>query len=562
MFQKIYIKIFLILFLLYQTPLHSKSVSFDNFNSKDLSKYFSGLVASVNKKNSEALNFFNSSKILIDSHDPFIQKYVNSLVLEDKVVQAINVIKQNKNNDNINFFDAHLLLIIDNLKKNDLDKAYYNLVNVIENTTTSKFNLAILESLRQYIFVFKEGRISDDNKTLGKLSIISETFQRCYLNHSRTDSYFRNLINDNESDFTRYIFFYLSYLVETGKNEDAKKITNDIEFINSTLLLSQGKSWIENNQYYRFKEVFSCKNYNDVIAEFLFLISNLYSSDDNFEKSNFYLNLSSFLNPKFKFNLSLIIENHYFNKDYNKAKKILKNLKKEDKFYYWFRLKKEAQIISKERNDKESLNFIVSNFKRINQPNKKFLFDLANFYKKSKEYKNAIDYYTKIIDELDDESDVKSDILYRRGASYERIKDYEKADRDFLEALEINPGDAYTLNYLAYSWLERDYKIDKAMDMLKIAYEAESDDPYIIDSIGWAYFLTRDYLKAEKFLKQAVELMPEDPIVNDHYGDILWMLDRKIQARYFWNNVLQMKEAEKDLIEKINIKMIEGLKNS
>ena len=99
MFQKIYIKIFLILFLLYQTPLHSKSVSFDNFNSKDLSKYFSGLVASVNKKNSEALNFFNSSKILIGSHDPFIQKYVNSLVLEDKVVQAINVIKQNKNND-------------------------------------------------------------------------------------------------------------------------------------------------------------------------------------------------------------------------------------------------------------------------------------------------------------------------------------------------------------------------------------------------------------------------------------------------------------------------------
>ena len=165
----------------------------------------------------------------------------------------------------------------------------------------------------------------------------------------------------------------------------------------------------------------------------MFLISNLYSSDDNFEKSNFYLNLSSFLNPKFKFNLSLIIENHYFNKDYNKAKKILKNLKKEDKFYYWFRLKKEAQIISKERNDKKSLNFIVSNFKRFNQPNKKFLFDLANFYKKSKEYKNAIDYYTKIIDELDDESDVKSDILYRRGASMRELKITKKPIEIFLK---------------------------------------------------------------------------------------------------------------------------------
>ena len=46
--------------------------------------------------------------------------------------------------------------------------------------------------------------------------------------------------------------------------------------------------------------------------------------------------------------------------------------------------------------------------------------------------------------------------------------------------------------------------------------------------------------KAEKFIKRAVELMPEDPIVNDHYGDILWMLDRKIQARYFCNNVIEM----------------------
>ena len=177
MFQKIYIKIFLILFLLYQTPLHSKSVSFDNFNSKDLSKYFSGLVASVNKKNSEALNFFNSSKILIDSHDPFIQKYVNSLVLEDKVVQAINVIKQKKNNDNINFFDAHLLLIIDNLKKNDLDKAYYNLVNVIENTTTSKFNLAILESLRQYIFVLKKVEFRMTIKLLGRYQLSLKHFK-------------------------------------------------------------------------------------------------------------------------------------------------------------------------------------------------------------------------------------------------------------------------------------------------------------------------------------------------------------------------------------------------
>ena len=74
-------------------------------------------------------------------------------------------------------------------------------------------------------------------------------------------------------------------------------------------------------------EVFSCKNYNDIIGEYLFLISNLYSSQDDFEKSNFYLNLSNFLNPKFIFNLSLVAENQYLNEEYKKTKKTLKNKK-------------------------------------------------------------------------------------------------------------------------------------------------------------------------------------------------------------------------------------------
>ena len=98
--------------------------------------------------------------------------------------------------------------------------------------------------------------------------------------------------------------------------------------------------------------------------------------------------------------------------------------------------------------------------------------------------------------------------------------------------------------------------------MLERAYSSKSNDPYIIDSIGWAYYLINDYLKAEKFLKRAVELMPNDPIVNDHYGDILWMLNRKIQARYFWGNVLKMNDAEPEMIKNITVKIVEGLKNS
>ena len=556
------IKFILIVLLFYQNTLFTKSNSFEKIDSKNLSKYFSGIVAFGNKKNSEALDFFNSSKILINAHDPFLKRYVSSLVLENKVLQAIQIIKQNYENENIDFFDSYLLLIIDSLKKNELDIAY-EYISIANNfTEQDRFNLAILESLKQYVYLFKEKKFLNDKKNFGRLSYISETFQKCYLDDPNTGRYFSKLINDPESDFTRYIYFYISYLVENDNLDEAKVITDEIEFLNSTLLLSPGKSWIDNGNLQKFKEVFSCKNHNDLIAEFLFLISNLYSAQDNYEMSNFYLNLSNFLNPRFVFNLSLVAENHYFNKDYEKAKKVLKKFKKDDDFYYWFRLKKEAQIISAQRNNQESLNFIKFNFDKIENPNEKILFDVANFYKKAKNYEEAIRYYSKIIENLDDNSDIKSDILYRRGGTYERIKNYEKADKDLIDALQITPDDAYILNYLAYSWLERDYKINEAIKMLETAYELESDDPYIIDSIGWAYYLTDDYPRAEKFLKRAVELMPDDPIVNDHYGDILWKLNRKIQARYFWTNVLKMKDTEKELIEKINIKMIEGLKSS
>ena len=556
------IKFLLIVFLIYQTPLNSKSLSLTNFDSKNISRYFSGIVAFENKDNSSALDFFDSSKILINSHKPFLNRYIQSLVLENKITQAINLIKKNDNKNNSNFFDAYLLLIIDSLKKNNFDKAFDYLNKSTNFIGQDRLNSTILESLKQFIFVFKEKKFLTDQKKFGKLSAISEAFQKCYLENENTDKYFSKLFNDPDGDYTRYIFFYLSYLIENNRIDDAIRVADTIEYINTTLLLSQGKNWLENGNSKKFVDVFSCKNSNDIIGEFLFLVSNLYSAQDDFNRSNFYLNLSNFFNPKFKFNLALVAENHYFNQEYTKAKKTLKQFKKDDNFYYWFRIKKEAQIIEKQRNKKDALNYITAEFNKIEKPNIKMIFDIANFYKNSKKYDKAIEYYNKILNSFNGDAETKADILYRRGGSYERLKKFKKADKDLLEALEIVPNGAYVLNYLAYSWLERDHKINEAIKMLEIAYAAKSNDPYIIDSIGWAYYLTDNFIKAEKFLKRAVELMPEDPIVNDHYGDILWKLDRKIQARYFWLNVLDMEDAEKEMIEKINIKLVEGIKNS
>ena len=131
-----------------------------------------------------------------------------------------------------------------------------------------------------------------------------------------------------------------------------------------------------------------------------------------------------------------------------------------------------------------------------------------------------------------------------------------------LNSLNINSNDPYVMNYLGYSWLERNINIKEAFILLEKANKKKKDDPYITDSIGWAYYLTGNFNKAEKFLRKAVLLMPDDPIVNDHYGDILWKLNRKIEARYFWKSVLKLEETEEEMRNKIKQKLIIGLEDA
>ena len=114
---------FVLILLFYQGPLYSKSNSLNDFNSRHLSNYFSGIVAYENNDNDQALKFFKSSKHLIKKHNTYLGNYINTLVLEGKVQQATNEIKQNLTEDNSNFFDAYLILALDSLKRKNYKKS-------------------------------------------------------------------------------------------------------------------------------------------------------------------------------------------------------------------------------------------------------------------------------------------------------------------------------------------------------------------------------------------------------------------------------------------------------
>ena len=556
MIKKLKIILFLVFFI-YQTPSFSKTTDERDFNPKYLSNYLSALIS---QNSDDSVKYFNSSKILINAHVTFLEKYIKTLTVNGQIKKSINIVKQNRGKENSKFFEAELLLLIDNFKKKNFNQNIKLLDEFQKYRDYGNFNYIIYEVLKSYNDLFLKKELNPNNKDFGKLSLINEVFQYCYLDNAGTNSKFISLINSEDGNYKRYLFFYLANIVENKDYNAAREISSTIEPLSSSLLISQTKNWIENEDFKKFNNYFSCKNESDILSEFLFLLSSLYSSKEEIEKSNFYLNISIFLNTKFKYNLSLLAENYYLNNNFDLAKKTLSKFDDQDRIYYWYKIKKTAQILKKQKKEEASLKFIETEFRSIKKPSIKILYDMANIYKNFKKYEKAIKYYSKILLMLEDDTPIYADVLYKRGGSYERLNQFNKADTDLLRSLDITPGDPYTMNYLAYSWLERDIKIDEAIQMLENAYNKKENDPYITDSIGWGYYLVGDYIKAEKYLKRAVELMPFDPIIHDHYGDVLWRLNRKIQAKYFWESVLDLEDTEEKMKKDIYFKLLNGLK--
>ncbi len=213
-----------------------------------------------------------------------------------------------------------------------------------------------------------------------------------------------------------------------------------------------------------------------------------------------------------------------------------------------------------EEDDKEgSLKLLRNSYKELPIKGIYETFDYAEFLKNNEEYESAIKYYTEILSRIDKKHPLFPKVTDGRGVSYERSDKWDKAEKDLLASLEAKPDQAYVINYLAYSWIEQGVKIEKSLKMLEKANKLKTNDPFIIDSLGWALFKLKRYKESKNYLQLAVRLMPADPIVNDHYGDVLWKNGNIIQARYYWNYVLNLEKLENELKEKVEKKLIKGL---
>ena len=547
---------FVILFL--STP---EVKSLDKFDKADnVSDYFSGILLLNDNQYEDSFKYLKKLNGLEKSHQNYSVKYLYSLVNSGNLKEAFNYSKRLEK-QKLDSFESHIISGIFYLKNSKIDLAQkyfsraknYNKSFILNNyVSNSLYNWSNLLNLNQAILDLEKL-----DRRFENLKKIQNVFLHCYFESQNTDDLFSKILSDKKTDFSRYNYFYAAYLASIGKIEGAKEIIDKaLTVYPRNLLLNQYKIDLSEKKNI---SLFDCNQKEHVVAEILYIAANALSSQSIYSQSNFFLNLSKYLNEDFISYDSLLAENFYMTEDFEKAKQIYTRLNKYGEAFHWYSSKQLAKIFIKEENKSKAIKLLDKSYNKLVKKKIYEIFDYAEFLKNNEKFKEAIPLYTEILKQVDRDHPLYTEATDGRGVSYERIGEWTKAEKDLLASLEADPDQAYVINYLAYSWIEQGIKIDASLDMLEKANKLRSNDPYITDSLGWALFKLERYKEAKNYLQLAVTLLPADPIVNDHFGDVLWKNGNKIQARYYWNYVLNLEETDKDQKKKIEKKLIKGL---
>ena len=195
----------------------------------------------------------------------------------------------------------------------------------------------------------------------------------------------------------------------------------------------------------------------------------------------------------------------------------------------------------------------------LNSPNdKRLLAMLADLYRVQDSCERAIPYYNQIIAEFKSLERSQWFNFFARGSCYELEGNWSLGEPDLMLALQLVPENAMVLNYLGYSWLTRNIKLNEARTLIEKAVSKEPQNGSIVDSLGWVQYQTKDYLLAVETLEKAIRLSPGNSTISDHLGDAYWKVGRLREARFEWRHALATVEGE-DNINRIKLKMIYGL---
>jgi tetratricopeptide (TPR) repeat protein len=563
--KKIFYIVFLLLFIANYSHLNANIL--DNKkrlvkNSNYFSNYLSGSVSLQKNDSQKAYGFFENIENLGTYHSEFNLKYVETLVNNGKIEEAYIFIKKlDKSYQSL--YPFNLILFVYDFKKERYSKLK-NYISLPKQSLSDPLlaelyqNLSLWADLSNKNIEELNQKIVTTNSSFKNVSLTQKILINLYLDNPKNiDLYFNEI--SNKKELGRYNYFYLSYYLEKNNKDKINDIINrNLEISSENLLFKQLFLDSRENKFYKIDKFYKRKNINHGLAELFYLFANFYQNYEQVQISNFYLNLSEYLNPNFQSNKILKVENLIILNNLEQSEKEIKVIEKLGKEFYWYANLTRLRFLPNINSEKQ-INLLESFLKNNEFFASEKYFELANFVRVNKNYSKSIELYEKSIASKKDKKDGDWIYYYNLAISQERAGLWENAEKSFLQALKISPKQPEVLNYLAYSWLEKKINLDKAKEMLVEAVNISKGRGYILDSLGWAYFLLKDYDKAEEILQTAYEKEPSEAVIYDHYGDVLWTNGKEIQARYVWQNAIKLKNIEQDLKESINKKIIFGL---
>ncbi|WP_143033445.1 tetratricopeptide repeat protein [Roseicitreum antarcticum] len=184
---------------------------------------------------------------------------------------------------------------------------------------------------------------------------------------------------------------------------------------------------------------------------------------------------------------------------------------------------------------------------------------LGDFLRREERFDGAIAAYGRAIDLLDPPESRHWVVFYSRATSHDRSGDWPSAESDFRRALELAPEQPGVLNDLGYSMTEQGGNLEEALAMIERAVEAEPDNGFFVDSLAWALFRMGRYDEAVAPMERASQLLPVDPVLTDHLGDVYWAVDRQREARFQWRRALSYGEHPGLDLERLRRKLEVGL---
>lgn len=531
-------------------------------NSNYFSNYLSGSVSLQKNDSQKAYNFFENIENLGIYHSEFNLKYVETLVNNGKIQEAYIFIKKlDKSYQSL--YPFNLILFVHDFKKERYSKLK-NYISTPKQSLSDPLLLEFYQNLGLWADLANKNtqglneKINRSNSSFKNVSLTQKILINLYLdNQKNIDLYFNEI--SNKKELGRYNYFYLSYYLEKNNKDKINDIINqNLEISSENLLFKQLFLDFRENKFYKIEKFYKRKNINHGLAELFYLFANFYQNYEQVQISNFYLNLSEYLNPNFLSNKILKVENLIILNNLKQSEEEMQIIEKLGKEFNWYanltRLKFLPNI-----NTEKQINLLENLLKNNEFFESEKYFELANLVRANKNYIKSIELYEKSILLKKDTRDGDWIYYYNLAISQERAGVWENAEKSFLQALKISPKQPEVLNYLAYSWLEKKINLDKAKEMLVEAVNISKGRGYILDSLGWAYFLLKDFDKAEEILQTAYEKEPTEAVIYDHYGDVLWTNGKQIQARYVWQNAIKLRNIEQDLKESINKKIIFGL---